>query len=107
MSVKVMSQVIWEQDVLQVDGFVLVDFWVEWCGLCCMVVLVLDEIQVDNFDKIIIFKFNVDENLELVMKYQIMLILVMKVFSGGEVKMIIIGVKLKFVLEKDLVVFIG
>ena len=107
MSAKATSQATWEQDVLQADGPVLVDFWAEWSGPCRMVAPVLDEIQADNPDKITILKLNVDENPELAMKYQITSIPAMKVFDGGEVKTTIIGAKPKFALEKDLAAFIG
>ena len=107
MTAKATSQATWEQDVLQAEGPILVDFWAEWCGPCRMVGPVLDEIQSENGDKITILKLNVDENPDLAMKYQITSIPAMKVFQGGEVKTTIIGAKPKFALEQDLAAFLG
>ncbi len=107
MTAKATSQATWDQDVLQAEGTVLVDFWAEWCGPCRMVAPVLDQIQSENADKITILKLNVDENPELAMKYQITSIPAMKVFAGGAERKTIIGAKPKFALEQDLAEFIG
>lgn len=107
MSAKATSSSTWNQDVLEADGPVLVDFWAEWCGPCRMVAPVLDEIQAENAEKITVLKLNVDENPDLAMKYQITSIPAMKVFQGGEVKTTIIGAKPKFALEQDLAPYLG
>ena len=51
-----------EQDVLQADGPVLVDYWAEWCGPCKMIGPSLEELSAEFEGKVKIVKVNVDEN---------------------------------------------
>lgn len=96
----------WDQDVLNAEGPVLVDFWAAWCGPCRMVAPILDEIQSENADKITVLKLNVDENQELAMKYQITSIPAMKVFHKGEIVTEIVGALPKPALEERLSSFL-
>lgn len=106
MTAKATTSATFEQDVLQADGPVLVDFWAEWCGPCRMVSPVLDQIQEEHAGKITIVKLNVDDNPDLAMQYQITSIPAMKVFTGGQVATTIIGAKPKPALEQDLAEFL-
>lgn len=87
-----------EQDVLKVDGFVLVDYWVEWCGLCKMIVLVLDEVVRDYQGKLKVCKLNIDENQDILLKYGVCGIFILMLFKDGNVEVIKVGVLFKLQL---------
>lgn len=60
-----------EFEVFGSDQFVLVDFWVEWCGLCCLLISIIEELVSEFGELVKVGKLNVDENFEIVVKYQI------------------------------------
>ena len=66
------------------EGRVLVDFYALWCGPCKMMAPVLEEIAENNNDFKIV-KLNVDENMSIAEKYNIMSIPALFVFDKGEV----------------------
>jgi thioredoxin 1 len=74
-----------EQDVLNADGPVLVDFWAEWCGPCKMIAPILEEIASDYGDKIKICKMDVDANTNTAPKFGIRGIPTLIIFNNGEV----------------------
>lgn len=96
-----------EQDVLNSEKTILVDFWAEWCGPCRAVGPILDQIAAEHADKIDIVKLNVDENPQTAAKYQITSIPAMKVYKGGEVVKTVIGAKPKPALEADLAAYLA
>ena len=102
MSARAVTEATFEQEVINNEKTVLVDFWAEWCGPCRAVSPILDQIAAENSDKLDIVKLNVDEHPALAAKYQITSIPAMKVFQKGEVVKTVIGAKPKPQLEKDL-----
>jgi thioredoxin 1 len=81
---------------------VLVDFWAEWCGPCKMVAPILDEIASDQEGKLRLGKVNIDENLELARRFEVMSIPTMILFKDGEPLLRIVGAKGKGQLLQEL-----
>ena len=73
-----------EEEVLNSDKPVLVDFWAPWCGPCRMVVPIVEEIAKEH-PEIKVAKINVDEQGELAEKFQVMSIPTLMVFKEGKV----------------------
>jgi thioredoxin 1 len=74
-----------EQDVLQSDQPVLVDFWAPWCGPCRAIAPVVEELSADYGSKLKVAKCNVDG------KYGIRAIPTLIIFKGGNVSEQITG----------------
>ena len=91
-----------DQEVLEADTVVLVDFWAEWCGPCKMVAPVLDDLSQEYDGKIKFTKVDVDENPQTAMKYGIRSIPTMLVFKGGAPVDQVVGAVPKAVLKKRL-----
>ncbi len=89
-----------EQEVIQSDGKVIVDFWAEWCGPCHAVAPVLDRIADEHQVKIV--KVNIDEEQELSQRYGVASIPFMVLFEGGQPLASAIGAMPKGSLEKAL-----
>ena len=106
MTARSVTEANFEQEVINNEKTVLVDFWAEWCGPCRAVSPILDQIATENADKLDIVKLNVDEHPALAAKYQITSIPAMKVFQKGEVVKTVIGANPKPQLEKDLADFL-
>ena len=74
-----------DQEVLQSDIPVLVDFWADWCVPCKMIAPILDEIAEDYDGKLKVGKFNVDEGAEIAAQYNVVSIPTLLLFKNGEI----------------------
>src|SRR5687767_8022581 len=72
-----------EQEVLQSQTPVLVDYWAEWCGPCKMIAPVLDQIATDYAGRLKVAKLNIDENQATPPKYHVRGIPTLMLFKNG------------------------
>ena len=89
----------WEDEVLNSNLPIVVDFWAEWCMPCRMISPIAEELSKDYEGKVIIGKLNVDENPMTAGKYNIMGIPTLLFFNNGELVDRIVGVVPKKAIE--------
>ena len=80
-----------EEEVVNSDVPVLVDFWAEWCGPCKMIAPILDEIAKEYGEKIKICKIDVDSNPEIAPKFGIRGIPTLIMFKDGNAESTKVG----------------
>ena len=74
-----------EEEVLNADVPVLVDFYADWCGPCKMMAPVVEKLAAEFEGKMKIGKCNTDENMPLAQKYRIVNIPTFMIFKNGQV----------------------
>ena len=84
-SIAHVSDSTFEQEVVNSDIPVLVDYWAEWCGPCKMIAPILDEIAAEYEGRLKITKLNIDENPATPPKFGIRGIPTLMIFKDGDV----------------------
>lgn len=102
MAIVNLSTSTFDESVVGTDKPVIVDFWAEWCGPCKAITPILTELADELGDQVTIAKLNVDDNPEVAMRYNVMSIPTLLVFSGGEVRKRLVGAKGKSQLLQEL-----
>ena len=89
-----------EAEVLNQEGYVLVDFWATWCGPCKMIAPVVAQIAEENQGVIKVGKVNVDNEMPLAQKYRVESIPTLILFKDGKPVQQSIGFATKAEIEK-------
>lgn len=72
-----------DDEVINFDGRVLVDFWAEWCGPCTMLMPVVEEVS-EKIDDVKFCKVNCDADRDIALEFGIMTIPHLLLFENGE-----------------------
>jgi thioredoxin 1 len=80
-----------DEEIMNSDTPVLVDFWAEWCGPCKLVAPILDEIAEEKSGSMRLAKLNIDDNIRTAQRFGVMSIPTTILFKNGEEVRRIVG----------------
>jgi thioredoxin 1 len=93
--VKEVTDATFEQDVVQSDRPVVVDFWAPWCGPCRVVSPILDDLAAEHGDRVDFVKLNVDDNPQAASRFNVLSIPTVILFERGQPQETVIGARSK------------
>lgn len=91
-----------ENEIVNSDVPVLVDFWAEWCAPCRMLAPTIEELATEKENVVKVTKVDVDSNPELATKFGIRSIPTLMIFKNGKVVKQLVGVVSKSTIEIEL-----
>ena len=96
-----------ENEVINADKPVLLDFYADWCGPCKMLSPVLSEIADEYADVIRVAKVNVDDEPELAMKFKVSSIPMLVLFKDGRIVSTSVGYRPKDEILNELKLYMN
>ena len=92
MSVIKITEENFEEEVINEQKTVILDFYADWCGPCKMMSPIIDGVAEELGENVKVGKVNTDENLDLAQRFNIMSIPTIMIFKNGNIVKTFIGV---------------
>ena len=92
----------WDEEVLQSELPVLVDFWAEWCGPCKMIAPSVHDLAIEYDGQLSVGKLDVDSSPNIAMKYRVQSIPALIFFKNGEAVRTLVGAMPKGRLKDEI-----